>query len=199
MNLTARCADKRLGALSILALAERPVQNTAAGWGVPFFVRATGKPVVPLFDGKLAQFGWATRSITRDGNRPVAQSTLLLECLSASSVFLRAHTAQLGHHGRQRSESPRPCGKLGGMDSRDLTTEQAAKIRDAIRPHLAYLRRLQVRMERRGFIPTDELFQAATRAYDATHDLWVMLHYLSCRSGVYRSPRVETGAFATWG
>jgi hypothetical protein len=88
------------------------------------------------------------------------------------------------------------------MDSRDLSTQQAAQVRDAIRPHLAYLRRLRVRMERRGFPPTDELFRLTDEAYSATHALWVGLHYMSCRSGVYRPSREPgrvSGAFAAWG
>jgi hypothetical protein len=88
------------------------------------------------------------------------------------------------------------------MDSNDLPCEQCEIIRDRLQPYCAYLIKLQRRMEKRGFIPTDELFQAVDRAYDAAHTLWVKLHYMSCPSGVCRGQRPrgnEPGApFAAW-
>jgi len=57
------------------------------------------------------------------------------------------------------------------MDSSQLTTEQAAKIRDAIGPTVGYLCRLVRRMERRGFPPDDKLFKLATEAYDKMYHL----------------------------
>ena len=74
------------------------------------------------------------------------------------------------------------------MDSGDLTTAQAEKIRDALIPHVRYLFKLRRRMQAQGFPLTDELFQATDRANDAAQDdLAMALHYLSCRSGVGRS------------
>jgi len=70
----------------------------------------------------------------------------------------------------------------------------------AIRPYLAYLRRLWLRMEKRSFPKDDGLFRAMSNAYDATHSLWITLHYMSCASGVCRGPRRVTtsGPFSTW-
>lgn len=41
------------------------------------------------------------------------------------------------------------------MDSGDLTSDQPAKMRDAICPYVAYLRKLWLRMEQRGFPAQD--------------------------------------------
>jgi hypothetical protein len=75
------------------------------------------------------------------------------------------------------------------MDSSQLTTEQAAKNRDAIGPTVGYLCRLVRRMERRGFPPDDELFKLATEAYDKMYHLSSDLHYRSIQSGVGYPPR----------
>jgi hypothetical protein len=56
-------------------------------------------------------------------------------------------------------------------------------MRDAIRPYLAYLRRLWLRMEKRSFPKDDELFRAMSNAYGVTHLPWITLHYMSCASG----------------
>jgi hypothetical protein len=73
------------------------------------------------------------------------------------------------------------------MDSSQITTEQAEKIKDAIGPAFGYLSRPVQRIERRGFPPDDKLFQLASAAYDRMHHLWGDLHYRSCRSGVGRA------------
>jgi hypothetical protein len=70
------------------------------------------------------------------------------------------------------------------MDSQQLTTRQAESMRNALIPHVRYLYRMQIRMEKTGFPPSDELFQATRRAYDAPQELCMKLHYLSCKSGV---------------
>jgi hypothetical protein len=70
------------------------------------------------------------------------------------------------------------------MDSQQLTTRQAETMRNALIPHVRYLYRMQIRMEKTGFPPSDELFQATRRAYDAAQELCMKLHYLSCKSGV---------------
>jgi hypothetical protein len=74
------------------------------------------------------------------------------------------------------------------MDSQQLTTRQAERMRNALIPHVRYLYRLQTRMEKTGFPPSDELFLATRRAYDAAQELCMKLHYLSCKSGVGRPP-----------
>jgi hypothetical protein len=69
---------------------------------------------------------------------------------------------------------------------------QAKKILEEVRPSLAYLNRLLGRMDEVGFLATDPLYNNVTKARDATHRLWVELHYLSCSSGVGRpSPPSE--------
>jgi hypothetical protein len=50
------------------------------------------------------------------------------------------------------------------MDGKSLERWQAERLRDAIRPKLAYVRRLRRRMERRGFPGTDKLYQLVRRA-----------------------------------
>jgi hypothetical protein len=87
------------------------------------------------------------------------------------------------------------------VDSHDLSTAQAERIRDQVRPSVAYPRRLVLRMERTGWSTGDELFQSTQAAYDAMQCLWVKLYYMSCASGVYRTPRrAETvsGPFSAW-
>jgi len=79
------------------------------------------------------------------------------------------------------------------MDSQELTTAQAQKMRDRLGPYLRYLHRMKRRMEARGFPMTDELFQATNAAYDAAHGLTMRLHYLSCKSGVGRPARSKEG------
>ena len=76
------------------------------------------------------------------------------------------------------------------MDSSDITTERAEQIQRSLFRLHNYLCRLTRRMERGGFPPTDPLFQATTRAYDAVNAL---SHYMACKSGVYR-PRREDPA-----
>jgi hypothetical protein len=49
-----------------------------------------------------------------------------------------------------------------------------------VRGSLKYLGRLKGRMEKRGFHPSDPIFESTTAAYDAIHALSVNLHYLSC-------------------
>ena len=72
------------------------------------------------------------------------------------------------------------------MDSSQITTDQAAKIKDAIGPAFGYLSRLVQRMERRGFPPDDQLFKLATAAHDRMQHLWITLHYMSIKEGVWR-------------
>jgi hypothetical protein len=66
------------------------------------------------------------------------------------------------------------------MDSSDLTPEQAGKIRDMLRPHAAYLRRLSDRMRQRGFPFYDDLYVATSNARDSVGKVLAMLN-LICR------------------
>ena len=77
---------------------------------------------------------------------------------------------------------------MAGVQSADLTPEQADALKRQIRPMLVYLRRLTQRMDRRRFPSDDPLMRTALAAYDALHALHVEVHYLSCPSGVRQLP-----------
>jgi hypothetical protein len=77
---------------------------------------------------------------------------------------------------------------VAGVQSANLTPEQAARIVAQVRPMLAYLRRLVKRMDKRRFPSDDPLFRVALNAHDAVHELHVHVHYLSCPSGVRQLP-----------
>jgi hypothetical protein len=68
------------------------------------------------------------------------------------------------------------------MDSRTLGPEQTERLRESLRPHLQYLRRLIARMDQVGFVAGDPLYQRVKAAYNAMHDLHVHLHYLGCEA-----------------
>jgi hypothetical protein len=75
------------------------------------------------------------------------------------------------------------------MESNELTTAQAERIRDALLPHVRYLYKLKTRMEKTGFPPGDRLFRLTCSAYDSAQQLAMALHYLSCESGVGGEPK----------
>jgi hypothetical protein len=75
------------------------------------------------------------------------------------------------------------------MDSNDITTKPAEQIYKSLFPLANYLRRLTLRMERRGFLPSDPLYAKASAAYNEMHSLTVELHYMSVKCGVGRPPR----------
>ena len=70
------------------------------------------------------------------------------------------------------------------MDADTLRPWQAMRMLDVLRPTLGYLSRLQSRMEKVGFLPTDPLYVGVRLEYDAMHSLCMDLHYRSCQSGV---------------
>jgi hypothetical protein len=70
------------------------------------------------------------------------------------------------------------------VNSKNLTREQLAIIQFPVLRQLRYLGKLRDRMNRLGFMPDDELWQAATRAFNAVHELRMRIHYLSCPGGV---------------
>ena len=73
------------------------------------------------------------------------------------------------------------------MTTPTLQPWQAARVRDAVRPHLGYLHRLRRRMEQVGFPANDKLLGLVARAEDAAQALFIELHYASCGHGVGRS------------
>jgi hypothetical protein len=66
------------------------------------------------------------------------------------------------------------------MRSSDLTREQLDIVLGQVRASAAYLRRLALRMEQRGFPRDDRLRALVDKAYDALHELTVILHYAKC-------------------
>jgi hypothetical protein len=66
------------------------------------------------------------------------------------------------------------------MNSDDIKHAQPKVIEAALEPMVGYLHRLQARMEKVGFTPSDSYFQAVARAYDATQALCMATHYLTC-------------------
>jgi hypothetical protein len=63
-----------------------------------------------------------------------------------------------------------------------VTVEQAARLYDALYPHVNYLYRLKERMERRQ-LTRDPLYGDVCRAYDAAWRLSLEAHSRSVRMG----------------
>lgn len=72
------------------------------------------------------------------------------------------------------------------MDFRQITVEQAAKVREQLLPSLRHLQALRNRLQQRGFLPDDRLRQLVEQAHDAVHRLTIDLHYRSVKGGVCR-------------
>jgi hypothetical protein len=70
------------------------------------------------------------------------------------------------------------------MRASDLTPGQLAALKAQVGRQLAYLNRLCDRMNRRGFAPSDNLFQASLNARNAVQDLHVTIHYAGVKHGV---------------
>ena len=70
------------------------------------------------------------------------------------------------------------------MDSKELTTAQASRLRVMVARELRLMGRLCERMRMLGFPPGDPLYRAATRAHNALQELHVQAHYCGCTSGV---------------
>ena len=65
------------------------------------------------------------------------------------------------------------------MDGSQLSPEQAAKIRDKLAPHVAYLSKVANRMRERGFPFYDDLFIATSLARDNSAKLLAILTKMS--------------------
>jgi hypothetical protein len=72
------------------------------------------------------------------------------------------------------------------MESQRLTTEQARRLHEIVRPVLRFLNRLKARLDDRGFDPRTSLYVTVVMAADAVQRLVVELYYESCSSGVNR-------------
>jgi hypothetical protein len=76
------------------------------------------------------------------------------------------------------------------MRSNDLTPEQAHAIHERLRPIVAYLLKLEERMEERDFPRDDQLYRMVKQAHDAVHALFLETHELGCK-GVGRGDQRE--------
>lgn len=70
------------------------------------------------------------------------------------------------------------------MGSRDLTIEQAERLREAVGQRMLYVGAVRDRMIRLGFPDDDPLLRAAHQAYNGLHHLHMAAHYASCKHGV---------------
>jgi hypothetical protein len=75
------------------------------------------------------------------------------------------------------------------VDSTNLTTDQAAILRQQAGDSLADLQRLRRRMARLHFPHRDPLYAATVNACNAMQHLTMTAHYLSCESGVGRAAK----------
>jgi hypothetical protein len=73
-----------------------------------------------------------------------------------------------------------------GVDSKSLTDEQIAALKETIRRQLNFLGRLRDRMNRLGFPPDDRLYVQVVQAWNAVQALHIEIHYMGCMSGVGR-------------
>jgi hypothetical protein len=77
-----------------------------------------------------------------------------------------------------------------GMTGDDLTTEQAAKLKERVGPMAAYLRKLLNRLDARHFPPDDRFRKVVEEACTRMQHLTTELHYMSCAPGtVGRKPK----------
>lgn len=74
------------------------------------------------------------------------------------------------------------------MTRDDTTKDQAKIIETALGPMVRYLHKLQARMEKTGFVPSDAYFNAVARAYDGVQALWVSTHYIACGVTLGQTP-----------
>jgi hypothetical protein len=93
---------------------------------------------------------------------------------------------------QEKSTKPKALFLFQGtaMNRDSIEKWQAVKIGKSLAPSLNYLRRLQHRMENKGFPGNDPYYLAVCRAYDSIHALCVATHYLTC-NGVGRPDRAE--------
>jgi hypothetical protein len=78
-----------------------------------------------------------------------------------------------------------------------LTPKQAEAFRQRIAPMLGFVHGCRRRLEARGFHPSSKVFQLVNAAYDALHSLHIELHYMACKSGVWRAKEDVPDATAT--
>src|SRR3954447_17801180 len=81
------------------------------------------------------------------------------------------------------------------MQADDLTREQAAALKNKLRPMLAYLGKLKRRMVQRGFFNEDPLLAAVVKAENELHALHCQVHYLSCGEVVGENRRGRESFF----
>ena len=77
---------------------------------------------------------------------------------------------------------------VASMDSVTLPREHLQTLQGPIGRQLRYLGKLRERLERRGFVPLDPLYERVNAAFIATHALSVHLHYMTCDPGSVGRP-----------
>jgi hypothetical protein len=70
-----------------------------------------------------------------------------------------------------------------------LTTSQAAKFAERIRPVLRFLCLCRKRLDAAGYDPSSSFYTAVSQAYDAVYALHIELHYQSISQGIGRPPK----------
>ena len=77
---------------------------------------------------------------------------------------------------------------LRGVDQADLDTDQCQRLRDATGRRLGWLRRLQQRMDQRGWAKSDPLYEQVKRTSDQMMRLDMLLLQIGL---VARNPRAR--------
>lgn len=72
------------------------------------------------------------------------------------------------------------------MNCKDLTPQQAERLKTVVARELRFLNRLCARMQQLQFPLDDPVWLAASAARNAVQDLHTAAHYAACRSGVGR-------------
>jgi hypothetical protein len=79
------------------------------------------------------------------------------------------------------------------MTSRDMTREQAERLKESAGRQLRYLTRLCQRIQKLAWPVDDPVRLAALKGRDAAQDLYMACHYAACDSGVGAEPKPPQG------
>jgi hypothetical protein len=82
-------------------------------------------------------------------------------------------------------------GYADGVDSSDMTPEQAERLKAVVSRQLRFLNRMVGRMQQRQFPLDDPLWLAGVAARNAAQDLLTAAHYAGCKSGVGRPEKPD--------
>ncbi len=78
---------------------------------------------------------------------------------------------------------------LDGIDSSDLTAEQARIVRDRFGPYVRLLHKWQHRMMQVGFPAGDPLYRATVDAYDCAGELAIKFHKIADTTEIVMRPK----------